>query len=107
MFTILSLFILIRVPEAGSWGEHRAKSEAAAQEAADHPLPQSQEPGVQPQTAAAATAAGCMVAQQERTGHRRESQSSHLEENYSFLCFAINCVPIVSHTCIAFWKHLL
>ena len=40
----------------------RAESGAAAEEAADHPLPQSQEPGAQPQTAEAAAATDCMAA---------------------------------------------
>lgn len=59
----------------------RAESGAAGEEAADHPLPQSQEPGVQPQTAGAAAAAGCVAAQQERTEHRGESQCSHFIVN--------------------------
>ena len=50
-----------------------SESAAAGEEAADHPLPQSQEPGVQPQTAEAAAAAGRSAAGQTRTEHRGES----------------------------------
>lgn len=52
----------------------RAESGAAGEEAADHPLPQSHEPGGQPQTAGAAAAAGCVATRQDRTEHSGESQ---------------------------------
>ena len=57
--------MLHRVPEPGSRGVCRAESAAADEEAAARPLPQSQEPGVQPEAAAAADAAGWAAAEQD------------------------------------------
>lgn len=61
-----------RVPDKGSSVVCRAESEAAGEEAPDHPLPQPQEPGAEPETAGAAAAAGCAAAQRER--QHRESE---------------------------------
>lgn len=64
-----------------------AVSGTAGEEAADHPLPQSQEPGVKPQAAAATAAAGCMDAQQQRAEQHGESQCSQQEKKHT--CFGL------------------
>lgn len=69
-----------RVPDPGSWGVCRAESAAAGEEAADHPLPQPQEPRDQPEAAGAAAAAVCVAAQQEGTRHHGQSLCSQWEE---------------------------
>lgn len=62
------------VLDHGRRGVFGARSAAAGEEAADHPLPQSQQPGARPQTAGAAAAAGCTAAQHDRTEQLGESQ---------------------------------
>lgn len=84
-----------RVPDKGGSAVCRAKSGAAGEEAPAHPLPQSQKPGVQPETAGAAAAFGCTAAQQERTEQHRESKRSqheeHLHDSYLVFLFVDTC----------------
>lgn len=59
----------LRVPDQGSRDVCRKESGAAGEDAADHPLPQSQGPGVKPETVGAAAAGGRVAAKQERQKH--------------------------------------